>query len=62
MTEKIRKCLGPECGKEFWSEHAGNRICDDCKKLNMIQNPISNVDKFSAQRKSPNARIGVEHD
>ena len=37
MSAKYRKCLGPGpggkgCG-EFWSESAGTRICDACKRL-----------------------------
>ncbi|PKU21993.1 hypothetical protein CWS72_24115 [Telmatospirillum siberiense] len=27
---KLRKCLGPQCGKHFWSEHAGIRLCPTC--------------------------------
>lgn len=26
---KQRKCLN--CGKQFWSDHIGNRVCDGCK-------------------------------
>ena len=28
---KMRKCLGPDCGREFRSEWAGQRICGGCK-------------------------------
>jgi len=28
-ARKLRKCLG--CGKEFMSEHIGERICPKCK-------------------------------
>jgi len=29
-SAKLRKCLGPQCGKDFWSEHAGIRLCSSC--------------------------------
>jgi Zn finger protein HypA/HybF involved in hydrogenase expression len=28
-VRKLRKCL--QCGKEFTSEHRGERICPNCK-------------------------------
>ena len=28
---KRRRCLGPDCGAEFLSEHAGHRLCDNCR-------------------------------
>lgn len=31
---KMRKCLGPDCGKMFLSNWAGNRICPQCKLSN----------------------------
>lgn len=29
--EKMRKCLGHDCGRMFLSHSAGNRICGTCK-------------------------------
>lgn len=32
MTAKMRPCLCPKCnGKLRWSEHAGDRLCNDGK-------------------------------
>ena len=31
LARKPRKCLS--CGDTFPSEHAGNRVCSDCKQL-----------------------------
>lgn len=37
----MRKCLGLDCGKEFQSQHAGNRICPRCTYLqNAYRNRI----------------------
>lgn len=35
-TAKIRNCL--MCGVKFWSSHAGERICPDCKSTDFWRN------------------------
>jgi hypothetical protein len=30
LKHAMRTCLGPDCGRSFDSEHAGNRICPGC--------------------------------
>lgn len=35
-TAKIRKCL--MCRSDFWSSHAGERICGDCKSTDFWRN------------------------
>lgn len=43
---RMRKCLGPGCGKEFLSRGPFNRICSSCsRKLEGVYIPRkSNVD------------------
>ena len=30
---KLRRCLGPDCGRKFKSSWKGNRLCPRCKDL-----------------------------
>jgi hypothetical protein len=33
---KMRKCI-VQCGRSFWSEHVGNRICPTCKRGDLME-------------------------
>lgn len=43
----LRRCL--KCNQEFHSRGAGNRICNDCRRLNANLGPISEA-QMAAQR------------
>lgn len=49
-----RVCMRPGCGKRFWSQHRGCRLCDYCRKKETCwtDEPLGGGAKVSSKKLS----------